>query len=837
MYPGFESLVGSMNRVLDSFGKPLSDLHKIMGHMAVNDFSIGMPSDYAGEFKTLADSTNTVRTRLLSAQDAFQKIAIGNFDRIEEFRKVGRRSENDHLVPSILATMETLSQYIKEMDRVSMEYNAGNIDVRMPAEKFQGAYRSMSDGVNRMVDSQGQILQKSMACIKEFGGGNFEAPLERFPGKVAFINEIIEQVRSNLKALKADTDFLCKAAVEGRLTVRADPSKNPGDFGKIIQGINATLDSVIGPLNTAAKYVDDISKGIVPGKITQDYNGDFNIIKNNLNQCIDGLGGLVEANAVLQRMSINDYSVKVNSNYSGIFNEVAVAVNQVQGRIEHVVETLSKISDGDLSDLENYRQIGNGIGRRSQNDRLVPSLIKLMENLKALIADADMLAKAAVEGKLNSRADATRHRGDYQKIVQGVNDTLDAVIGPIQEAMRIAESYADGDLTARVNIDAKGDFAAFATSLDKIGESMCDMLREVNSSANMVSSTSQELASSAEEMNASTEQVSSAIQQISKGAQDQAAQVDETAKTMAGVSKTVDATQSRSVKAAADARNTSQRANAGVTTVENTIKKMQEIQKVVVESAKVIESLGKRSEEIGEIVSVITHISDQTNLLALNAAIEAARAGTQGRGFAVVAEEVKNLAEDSREAAERIAKMIKEVQSETAKAVESMHRGTKETAEGMEHVEMTGRAFREISQMASSFEETMNAFQADMVLQKEGALKAASAIDSISSVAEETASSAEESSASTEELTASMEDMTARAQALSEMAVNLQKMAGQFRIDEGDEVQAASPPKPVAPVRSNNPGAGKTLVRKNPQGIPSKVKAALDKRGITTTSG
>ena len=451
-----------------------------------------------------------------------------------------------------------------------------------------------------------------------------------------------------------------------------------------------------------------------------------------------------------------------------------------------------------------------------------------------LVADAGMLSKAAVEGKLSTRADASKHQGDYQMIVQGVNETLDAVTGPIEEAMRIANSYADGDLTARVSIEAKGDFAAFATSLDKIGESMCSLLSEVNNSVNMVSSTSQELASSAEEMNASTEQVSSAIQQISKGAQNQAAQVDETAKGMAVVTKTVDEAEKRLVSASEGAKTTSQRANAGVATVENTIKKMQEIQKVVQESAKVIESLGKRSEEIGEIVDVITNISDQTNLLALNAAIEAARAGEQGRGFAVVAEEVKNLAEDSREAAERIAKMIKEVQSETAKAVEAMQRGTKETAEGMQHVEVTGKAFREISDMSGQFEDMMSKFSVEMKAQKEGAAKAAKAVDSIASVAEETASSAEESAASTEELTASMEDMTARAQALSEMSVNLQKVASQFKIDvDTDEVCEEIGPE-VAPLYTRKKEVKKSppKVSRDQTQVPRKVKEALNRRGI-----
>ena len=142
---------------------------------------------------------------------------------------------------------------------------------------------------------------------------------------------------------------------------------------------------------------------------------------------------------------------------------------------------------------------------------------------------------------------------------------------------------------------------------------------------------------------------------------------------------------------------------------------------MVQESAKVIESLGKRSEEIGEIVRRYHNISDQTNLLALNAAIEAAGPGNRAAGSPWSLRRSRTWRRTLGEAAERIAKMIKEVQSETAKAVEAMQRGTKETAEGMEHVEVTGKAFREISEMSGQFEDMMNKFSIEMKAQKEGA--------------------------------------------------------------------------------------------------------------------
>ena len=132
----------------------------------------------------------------------------------------------------------TCKSFITEMNRMSDEHTKGDIDVQIPTAKFAGDFRTMAQGVNDMVAGHISVKKKAMACVAEFGRGNFDAPLERFPGKKAFINDTIEQVRVHLKNLIADTDLLIGCAADGKLDFRADASRHLGDFAKIVQGIN-----------------------------------------------------------------------------------------------------------------------------------------------------------------------------------------------------------------------------------------------------------------------------------------------------------------------------------------------------------------------------------------------------------------------------------------------------------------------------------------------------------------------------------------------------------------------------------------------------------------------
>jgi methyl-accepting chemotaxis protein len=276
------------------------------------------------------------------------------------------------------------------------------------------------------------------------------------------INENLTKAQKAVNLLIEDAGMLTKASIEGKLATRADATKHQGDFAKIIDGVNKTLDAVIGPLNVAAEYVDRIAKGNIPPKITDNYNGDFNEIKNNLNMCIDGLEGLVEASNVLGKMAYNDYSKKVEGNYQGIFLETGKSVNLVSERIIHVINIVDNISNGDMKDLEDLKKIG----RRSDNDKLMPSMIQMIETVKNMVSDTEMLVKAALNGKLASRADTSKHKGDFAKIIEGVNSTLDAVIGPLNVAAEYVDRIAKGNIPPKITDIYNGDFNEIKNNLN-----------------------------------------------------------------------------------------------------------------------------------------------------------------------------------------------------------------------------------------------------------------------------------------------------------------------------------------------------------------------------------
>lgn len=354
---------------------------------------------------------------------------------------------------------------------------------------------------------------------------------------------------------------------------------------------------------------------------------------------------------------------------------------------------------------------------------------------------------------------------------------------PLCQVVESAQNIAKGDLRIRtIQYDSNDEIGDMLKAFTIMTDNLRTVIGQVAKSAEQVAAASEELTASSEQSAQAAGQVAETVTNVAMGAANQLGAVEQTVSVVGEMASGIHQIAKTANTVSLKSDETAKAASVGGDAVRQAENQMELIKNSVTQSAQVVQNLGVHSQQIGQIIDVISGIAGQTNLLALNAAIEAARAGEQGRGFAVVADEVRKLAEQSQDATQKIAEIIRDIQLETNTAVETMNKGTSEVAKGTEVISTTGERFNFIESMIQKLNEEIKEISAAAQEISTSSNQVVHSVDSVKVVASGISGDTQTISAATEQQSASMQEIAASSQALANMATELQAIVSKFSL-------------------------------------------------------
>ncbi|KNZ40341.1 methyl-accepting chemotaxis protein [Acetobacterium bakii] len=733
-----------------------------------------------------------------------------------------------------------ISTPLKKANHMIKEMSQGHFTMRLDMNR-KDEIGEMAQSMDTFSDDIQNVVIGTMNLIAE---GDVSANIEvRDPQDE--IAPALKHIIENIRSLIAEATMLSHAAIAGQWETRGDANRFNGGYKEIVEGFNATLDTVVDKMVWYEAIIDAVP---FPIHVTDNdmkwtfMNKPFedNMIAGNVIKDRDSARGMDCYNAGADICRTEGCGIRrlVDQGLADSFFEWCGKSNKQDtaylknakgenvGFVEVVTDLTSMIRVGDYTKNEVTR-LGNNLIRLSEGDlafdlaigeadeytsevsaqfnEIRNSLEEVQTSVENLINDASMLAQAGIDGRLNTRADASRHQGDFAKIVDGVNATLDAVVAPVQETSntlkelargnlntgmvgnyngdytvikddmnqtisflkryvdeitQTLEEIGEGNLNQQINTEYLGDFQAIKTALNDITTNLSTTMSEINEAASQVESGAVQISDGGQALSQGTTEQASSIQQLN-----------------ASIEEVAGETKKNAMRAnEANERAQEVRGNAEVGNTQMT--------KMVTAMVEINDS----SQNISKIIKVIDDIAFQTNILALNAAVEAARAGQHGKGFAVVAEEVRSLAARSADAAKETTVLIEG-------SIDKVETGTKIADETAVSLKEILSEIEKVTGLVGDIARASNDQASEIAQITQG-------IEQVSTVVQTNSATAEQSAAASEEL--------------SGQAEMLKQMVGAFQL----KTAGNKPKRTSQPMAKNQPAA------RNSQ--PSQPKIFLD---------
>ena len=495
----FRKIIEGVNATLDAVIEPLNLASDAITKVSQGVVPNEVTKEYPGDYKVIKTGINTMALMLNGLIAEVQRLIQAGVNGELRVRADASRYPGgwgvviqgfNSVLDAVVGPLSVAGDYV---DRI-----ARGDTPAMIVDTYNGDFNAIKNSLNACIDA---IHQQALSA-QGIATGNLSVAINvRCESDVVAKSLVL--IKKSLQDLVSDADMLAKGTVEGKLAVRADAAKHQGDYRKVVQGMNHALDAVIGPLNLAADYVDKISKGVIPAKISTAYSGDFNEIKNNLNGCIDSLSGLIHEMKHMSEEHIKgdiDMTIPADK-FEGAYRVMAEGINEmVSGHITVKKKAMACVAEFGKGNFE--APLERFPGKKAFINETIE---QVRTNLKAQITDTGMLAKAAADGRVGTRADASRHQGDFRKIVEGVNQTLEAIVAPLKATAENASTLASS-----------------SEELTAVSQVMASTAEETAVQANVVSAASEQVSRNVASVATASEEMQASIREISKNANDSA---------------------------------------------------------------------------------------------------------------------------------------------------------------------------------------------------------------------------------------------------------------------------------------------------------------------------